>query len=41
MNRKYKLLYIEDQDPQTCVNLLKEDDMFEVETDSIGESVPL
>lgn len=32
MNRKYKLLYIEDQDPQTCVNLLKEDDMFEVET---------
>lgn len=32
MNRKYKLLYIEDLDPQTCVNLLKEDDMFEVET---------
>lgn len=32
MNKKYKLLYIEDQDPQTCVNLLKEADMFEVET---------
>lgn len=32
MNRKYKLLYIEDLDPQTFMNLLKEDDMFEVET---------
>lgn len=32
MNKKYRLLYIEDQDPQTCVNLLKEADMFEVET---------
>lgn len=32
MNRKYKLLYIEDLDPQTCMNLLKEGNMFEVET---------
>ena len=32
MNKKYKLLYIEDQDPQTCVNLLNEGGMFEVKT---------
>lgn len=32
MDKKYKLLYIEDIDPQTCVNLLQEGDMFDVET---------
>ena len=32
MNNKFKLLYIEDQNPQTLVNLLKEDGLFEVET---------
>lgn len=32
MDKKYKLLYIEDIDPQTCVNLLQEGDIFDVET---------